>query len=79
MSTGTVNNLRNEASAAVATPVAEVRAYVQSQPVVGADETGFPQGNADGGNSKGSQAWLWVAVTPLASEYNIVVSFVALM
>jgi transposase len=45
--------------------VSEAQKYVQSQPVVGADETGFPQGNADGGNSQGSRGWLWVAVTPL--------------
>lgn len=74
MSVGTVNNLRAEASAAVATPVAEARAYVQSQPVVGADETGFPQGNADGGNFKGSRAWLWVAVTPLVTCFCVFLS-----
>lgn len=41
MSLGTVNSLRMEASVAVATPVAEAQKYVQQQPVVGADETGF--------------------------------------
>jgi len=28
--------------------VAEAEAYIQAAPIVGADETGFGQGNADG-------------------------------
>jgi hypothetical protein len=40
--------------------------YIQAQPIVGADETGFKQGNSDGQNGKNQKAWLWVAVTPLA-------------
>ncbi len=48
MSVGSVNRLRTEASQAVAMPVTEAQAYVQQQPLVGADETGFRQGNANG-------------------------------
>jgi hypothetical protein len=41
--------------------------YVQSAPIVAADETGFGQGNTDGQNPANKRAWLWVAVTPLVS------------
>ncbi len=71
---GSVNRLRQEASAAVATPVTEAQEYVQQQPVVGADETGFTQGNADRSNPKGRKAWLWVAVTPLVTFFQVCLS-----
>jgi len=71
MSLGTVNTLRLEASDAVANCVDEAKLYIQQQPVVGADETGFNQGNIDGGNPKQRQAWLWVAVTPLVTFFEI--------
>lgn len=38
---------------------------------LGADETGFNQGNIDGCNPQGRQAWLWVAVTPLVTFFEI--------
>ncbi|MFN7865383.1 MAG: IS66 family transposase, partial [bacterium] len=38
MSLGTVNRLRKEASQAVSEPVEEAKAYIQSAPIVGADE-----------------------------------------
>jgi transposase len=38
MSLGTVNRLRKEASSAVSAPVEEAKAYVQSAPIVGADD-----------------------------------------
>ena len=53
MSLGTVNRLRKEASEAVSASVEEVKAYIQAAPIVGADETGFGQGNADGENPLG--------------------------
>jgi len=71
MSLGTVNKLRLEASRAVESAVNEAKIYIQSSPVVGADETHFNQGNIDGGNAKKSQAWLWVAVTPLVTFFQI--------
>lgn len=71
MSLGTVNTLRIEASNAVANCVDEAKRYVQQQPVVGADETSFNQGNIDGSNPKQRQAWLWVAVTPLVTFFEI--------
>ncbi len=74
MSLGTVNRLRTEASEAVSEPVEEAKAYVQSAPVVGADETGFGQGNADGQNPHQKSAWLWVAVTPLVSFFSVMLS-----
>ncbi len=74
MSLGTVNRLRKEASEALSGPVDEAKAYVQSAPVVGADETGFGQGNADGQNPHQKRAWLWVAVTPLVSFFQVMLS-----
>jgi hypothetical protein len=74
ISLGSVNRLRREASEAVSRPVAEAQVYVQSQPIVGADETGFGQGNADGQNPHSKRAWLWVAVTPLVSFFSVMLA-----
>lgn len=74
MSLGTVNRLRKEASEAVSAPVDEAKAYIQSAPIVAADETGFGQGNADGQNPHSKRAWLWVAVTPLVSFFCVMLS-----
>lgn len=74
MSLGTVNNLRLEASNAVESAVEEAKIYVQNSRVVGADETSFNQGNVDGSNPKQSKAWLWVAVTPLVTFFQIALS-----
>lgn len=74
MSLGTVNSLRQEASNAVASPVELAHKYVQQQSVVGADETSWEQGNADGSNATGIKAWLWVAVTPLVTYFQVLLS-----
>lgn len=74
MSLGSINSLRLEASDAVASVVEEAKKYIQQQPVVGADETSFDQGNIDGCNPKQRQAWLWVAVTPLVTFFEIALS-----
>jgi len=71
MSLGSVNKLRLEASNAVANCVYEAKQYVQQQACVGADETGFHQGNIDGCNPEERQAWLWVAVTPLVTFFEM--------
>lgn len=74
MSLGTVNSLRQEASNAMADSVKLAHEYVQQQPVVGADETSWEQGNADGSNATGIKAWLWVAVTPLVTYFQVLLS-----
>ena len=74
MCLGSVNRLRQEASMAVAQVVEEAQQYVQQQPVVGADESSWSQGNADGANERGSKAWLWVAVTPLVTYFQVLLS-----
>jgi transposase len=74
MCLGSVNRLRQEASRAVAQSVEEAQQYVQQQPVVGADETSWIQENADGANERGSKAWLWVAVTPLVTYFQVLLS-----
>lgn len=50
LSRGAVGRLRDELSQALASPVAEAKAYIQAQPVMHSDETSFSQGNRDGGN-----------------------------
>ncbi len=74
MSLGTVNRLRREGSEAVSGTVEEAKAYIQSAPIVGADETGFGQGNTDGNNPQNKRAWLWVAVTLLVSFFQVMLS-----
>lgn len=71
LSLGTINKLRMEASTAVEKAVEEAKTYIQNAAVVGADETRFSQKNMDGCNSKNSQAWLWTAVTPFVTFFQI--------
>jgi transposase len=63
ISLGSVAALEHQVSAAVAAPVAEAVAYVQQQPVVNADETGWREGT--------QRRWLWTAVTPLVSVFLV--------
>lgn len=58
----------------MAAPVESAYKYVQQQAVVGADETSWVQGNADGRNPSGIKAWLWVAVTPLVTCFQVLLS-----
>ena len=74
MSLGTVNRLRTEANVALSMAVKEAKSYIQSAPIVNADETGFAQGNADGKNLTGKKAWLWVAVTPIITYFQVALS-----
>lgn len=69
-----VNRLRQEASDAVASAVAEAHQYVQQQAVVGMDETSYEQGNADGHNPDHRQGWLWVMVTPWVCYFQVFLS-----
>lgn len=48
---------------AVKKPVEEAHAYVQEQPSLNADETGYRQ--------QRKKAWLWVAVTPLVTVFLV--------
>ena len=74
LSLGSINNLQLECSEALEIPVSSAHGYVQQQAVVGADETGFSQGNVDGHNREGRKAWLWVAVTPLLTFFMVTLS-----
>jgi transposase len=74
LSVGSVGRLRQALSEAVAVPVIEAQQYVQHQARVSVDETSFPQGNADGGNSTGTQGWLWVVVTPFVCYFQVLLS-----
>lgn len=74
LSLGTINKLRMEASTAVEKAVEEAKTYIQNAAVVGADETSFNQKNMDGCNGKNRQAWLWTAVTPLVTFFQIILT-----
>ena len=63
---GSVSNLEQVVSRALAAPVDEARAYVQTQPAVHQDETGWWQ--------KHARAWLWVASTAAVAVFLIVKS-----
>jgi transposase len=65
VSVGTVVASEAVTSAAVAEPVAEAGRYVEEQPVVYADETGWRQG------PRRARAWLWVAVTAVVTLFKI--------
>lgn len=74
LSTGSINQLRQESSTSVAVAVEEAHQYVQQQQQVNMDETSFAQGNNDGNNAKGHKGWLWVMVTPLVSYFAVFLS-----
>ncbi|WP_372241071.1 IS66 family transposase [Corallococcus terminator] len=63
---GSVSNLEQTVSQALAGAVHEVRAYIQTQPAVHQDETGWWQ--------KHARAWLWVASTAAVAVFLIVKS-----
>lgn len=52
---GTVSNLEQATSEAIAAPVEEIARAIQQEPIVHADETGWYE--------RSKRAWLWVAVT----------------
>jgi transposase len=54
ISVGSVSNLEQDTSEAIAEPVMEAVAHVQEQPVVHADETGWTEAK--------KKAWLWAAI-----------------
>ena len=74
MSVGGINHLRTEVSEAVSNAVTEAISYVQQQPSLGADETGFKQRNGDGQNAAKTSGWLWVVVTPLLVCFQVILS-----
>ena len=60
---GSVSQLEQHVSAAIAAPVAEACAYVQKQPALHIDETGWRQGRA--------KAWLWTVASALVTVFAI--------
>jgi transposase len=61
VSLGSVPALEQKVSAALAKPVEQAHEYVEQQPVVNADETGWREGT--------QRRWLWVAATPLVTVF----------
>lgn len=74
ISVGGINHLRKEVSEAVSNAVTEAFSYVQQQPSLGADETGFKQRNGDGQNVAKTSGWLWAVVTPLVVCFQVILS-----
>lgn len=60
---GTVSNLEQATSEALAKPVEEAKEYVAEQAVANVDETGWRQAN--------NKAWLWVAATTWVTVFVI--------
>ena len=60
---GTIANLEQATTQAVAEPVSEARAYVRRQPAAYADETGWREGH--------QRAWLWTAVTAWVTVFLV--------
>lgn len=67
----TVNNLRQEVSAALSAPVAEATEFAQQQEAANVDETGWRQGNSAGHNPTRRKAWLWVMVTSWVTVFQV--------
>jgi len=63
VSLGSVSALEQRTSNAISEPVEKAREYVQTQPMVNMDETGWREANR--------RAWLWVAATTLATVFLI--------
>jgi transposase len=63
MSVGTISQLEQATTEAVAAPVEEARTYVREQAVAHLDETSWRQGD--------KRAWLWVAVTSWVTVFVV--------
>lgn len=63
LSLGSVPRLEQRVTDALAAPVGEARTFVRKQAVVHQDETGWRENKR--------RAWLWVAVTPLVTVFEI--------
>jgi len=63
VSTGSIASAEQSVSQALAAPVEAARDFVQAQPSINADETGWREGR--------KRAWLWAAVTPWVSVFLI--------
>jgi transposase len=74
LSRGTIGRARAEINTAIELANTQAQEYVQQQPVVNVDETGFKQYNGDGQNPGKKRGWLWVVVTPLVSFFVVALS-----
>lgn len=63
LSLGSVSAIERGASYALAAPVAQAQRFVQAQPVLHVDETGWRE--------QGARAWLWVAVSSLVTVFLV--------
>jgi transposase len=63
MSTGAVCAVEQDVSVSLRTPVEEARKIVRQQPAVHLDETGWREDK--------KRAWLWVAVTSIATVFQV--------
>lgn len=63
VSLGSISNLEQDTSEALAASVAEAAQYVKAQPIKHADETGWTEAK--------QRAWLWVVVTANAAVFLI--------
>ncbi len=66
MAVGTISAIQAGVSAALAKPVEAAQQYIQQQPAVNLDETGWRQEN--------KRVWLWLAATPLVAIFLVLKS-----
>jgi transposase len=71
LSTGMVSRLRQQFTTTMQPAMAAALSYMRQQPVLGMDETGWPQGNSDGQNATQKRGWLWVMRSPWVSYFAI--------
>jgi transposase len=68
---GSISNLEQEVSRALASPVEEAAQHVRTQHVANGDETGWYQGRSEG---RAARAWLWTVVTHHVTVFRIAMS-----
>jgi transposase len=71
MALGSVVNVQQAVSAAVAPAVQEAKSFAQKEPVKNADETGWKEGPREDGRKGRKKAWAWVIVTQWVTVFLI--------
>ena len=60
ISTGGISCIRRRLNGLLEQPAVEAHLWLQGQPILQADETSYPVGNADRNNPDNRSGWLWV-------------------
>jgi len=71
ISTGGISCIRRRLNSLLEQPAKEAHLWLQGQPILQADETIYPVGNADGNNPDGRAGWVWVLRNPLVTVFEL--------